>query len=501
MKRIDLYNKDRQNNIFIMSIAVVLIIFSGVFFLIYSIFNNDENKEIVNETVMIMEEQNENINNVFKRAVKLSAYLAEDSEIKKIIKNADKVEDLPESGNYDEVMNRLINILDLDENIYLSWFMSVKNYFLASDYTTSDEYYDYRVRPWFKTIEETPEKKTVFSKPYYEYNTGTLAISCMTGIYDEDKLAGYASVDISLEKLPEIMEQYITGEKGKNYLISDTGTIIITSEKPGNRKLISYSLIKPHVEELKETGGKYKIINIYGKKYIVTYSSIKSNDWQLVQIADMQEMREHFNETIRKVLIVFFFGILAALLILFENIRRNFRISLHFKNQAETDYLTGIGNRRIFFEEGKKRYYLASAERIGTSLLMADIDKFKQINDVYGHEVGDEAIKKVADTLKNNIRGGDVLCRYGGDEFSLVLYNVSKELAGEIAERIIKEIREIDIEIGGKKIPLSITVGISVAGANDNYLFEEMVKRADDALISAKEKGIKIEFFDKQAGR
>lgn len=121
---------------------------------------------------------------------------------------------------------------------------------------------------------------------------------------------------------------------------------------------------------------------------------------------------------------------------------------------------------------------------------MIDIDNFKQFNDTQGHRNGDQALKLIAQTLRDNIRKSDILSRYGGDEFVLILPELNKEQARALAQKLVYLIQntEIPCKKEGPKIELTISLGISSFPA-DGRNEELLLKMADDALYRAKEAG------------
>lgn len=158
---------------------------------------------------------------------------------------------------------------------------------------------------------------------------------------------------------------------------------------------------------------------------------------------------------------------------------------------STTDGLTGIRNRRWFDEVLQREYNRARREKEYLSILMLDIDYFKQVNDTYGHQVGDEALRVVARVLNSQIhRTTDVIARYGGEEFAIILSNTELSGASMVAERIRKSIEEQQIAIDGGAF--SITMSIGVMGdvpSNDVDGADRWLKEADSALYKAKETG------------
>jgi two-component system, cell cycle response regulator len=122
-------------------------------------------------------------------------------------------------------------------------------------------------------------------------------------------------------------------------------------------------------------------------------------------------------------------------------------------------------------------------------LLIFDIDHFKSVNDTYGHDCGDEVLKGFADRLRGVIRGGDLLCRLGGEEFVIVMPNSSVEVATKVAERTRSAIQEEPFVIDNARRTIPITVSIGVAGRGADNDADSLYRRADRALYRSKAEG------------
>ena len=154
---------------------------------------------------------------------------------------------------------------------------------------------------------------------------------------------------------------------------------------------------------------------------------------------------------------------------------------------ATTDPLTGIHNRRWFFEAGEQIFQRARRHNRPISILMLDLDDFKKVNDSYGHAAGDEVLKAAADVFQSQIRRSDLLCRYGGEEFCVLLPETAMPTAVKIAERIVETVRTLQVSDVGRRITTSI--GIACRVPDESLSFDHLVSQADFALYHAKGKG------------
>lgn len=159
---------------------------------------------------------------------------------------------------------------------------------------------------------------------------------------------------------------------------------------------------------------------------------------------------------------------------------------------GRTDALTGCLNRRAFADEAERAVLTARAENLSLSVLMIDIDRFKSINDLHGHHAGDVAIRAVATILKTQTRSTDVVCRMGGDEFSVLLQGSPLQGAATAAQNLGRSVEQTAVEIGrgrhATRIFVTISVGAATLRENDGSLLHAL-KRADDALYRAKSAG------------
>lgn len=158
------------------------------------------------------------------------------------------------------------------------------------------------------------------------------------------------------------------------------------------------------------------------------------------------------------------------------------------RHLATTDGLTGVLNRRYFFE--RSEIELQRAIRYGhpLSMLIFDIDHFKEVNDRFGHQAGDAVIRQLADMTVNTIRSTDLLGRYGGEEFILLLPEAGFESAWKVAERLRKKVESHVFNFDGNAISITISVGISSLESPDTDL-EALISRADRSLYAAKDAG------------
>lgn len=167
-----------------------------------------------------------------------------------------------------------------------------------------------------------------------------------------------------------------------------------------------------------------------------------------------------------------------------EKLRDNVQLSIEM---AITDVLTGLHNRRYMESHLATLVEQANARGKPLTLLILDIDFFKSINDTYGHDAGDDVLREFAHRLKKSIRGIDLACRYGGEEFVVVMPDTDMTVAAMVAERLRRRIASEPFKIAQGDKSVTISIGIAALGADDTPA--QVLKRADQALYRAKHEG------------
>lgn len=166
--------------------------------------------------------------------------------------------------------------------------------------------------------------------------------------------------------------------------------------------------------------------------------------------------------------------------------RKRLQEKLH--QQATTDEITGIFNRRHFLELAQSELKRAIRNKRPLAIVLFDIDYFKQINDTYGHAVGDQALRTFTEICQKSIRESDVFARFGGDEFALLLPETNCEHANKVVERIRQNMASQPVDLNGNLATITISLGLSCLEREDETL-DRLLGRADMALYQAKEEG------------
>jgi diguanylate cyclase (GGDEF)-like protein/PAS domain S-box-containing protein len=219
------------------------------------------------------------------------------------------------------------------------------------------------------------------------------------------------------------------------------------------KKLLSQSALQDHVTVLQRKDGSILPVSIHA-------STVVDSDGNYVQsrssVVDITERRQ---------------------------------LEQKLERQAQTDVLTGLCNRRHFYSLGKKE--LSRTHRLGTTLsvLMIDIDRFKSINDTYGHDVGDQVLMAMAQACTPQLRENDLLARLGGEEFAVLLPDTQIATAEQVANRLRETLAQMAIPLaGGNFVSFTVSAGVAALADPQDGL-DTLLKRADVALYRAKRSG------------
>lgn len=173
----------------------------------------------------------------------------------------------------------------------------------------------------------------------------------------------------------------------------------------------------------------------------------------------------------------------AGFLLLFKE-----EADLEIRKLATLDPLTLIPNRRYFMSQAKKIFELHKRTKKSLSMIFIDVDYFKRVNDTYGHSFGDEVLKSLAEVIQNQVRAEDCHCRYGGEEFLILLTDTNKEKSELFCKRIQKQIELIKIE-GKPEFTFTVSLGIFSKNVQIEDKIEEFIEKSDKALYKAKLNG------------
>jgi len=197
--------------------------------------------------------------------------------------------------------------------------------------------------------------------------------------------------------------------------------------------------------------------------------------------------------------LVVLLSITAIVLFISNHLIRNLQLAEHkLMEMASRDFLTGLLNRREGLNRFKEEISKSRRQQLPLSAVLLDIDHFKNINDTHGHLAGDRVLQKLSETLKITMRDYDIICRYGGEEFLLVLPDTALLEAVEISNRLRIEVAALQYAVDSQHT-IGMTISLGVAQLTGNEEENSLIYRVDQALYMAKESGRnKVKFLEKQ---
>lgn len=186
--------------------------------------------------------------------------------------------------------------------------------------------------------------------------------------------------------------------------------------------------------------------------------------------------------------------------VVLRDVREQRALQARLSHQARHDALTQTLNRTGMLEELRRVHVAYRRSGAGFCEILMDLDHFKLVNDYHGHAAGDEALRQVAQAVRGALRVGDVLARWGGEEFLCLLPHTTLEAGVGIAERIRHAVAALDLQYGGQAIALTLSAGVSAAASGGDDTLEQVLQRADFALYEAKQAGRNRVWHERQSG-
>lgn len=162
-------------------------------------------------------------------------------------------------------------------------------------------------------------------------------------------------------------------------------------------------------------------------------------------------------------------------------------LNLALREASLRDTLTGLANRRMLMERLREEEQRSQRGGQPFVLVMVDVDHFKQVNDTWGHDVGDQVLSRIASVLQESMRGYDLCGRWGGEEFLLLLPETSLSMAVPVIERLRRQLRELELCVAGERLAITASFGVAEQQPGEGY--SQTLNRADTALLEAKHSG------------
>jgi len=331
-----------------------------------------------------------------------------------------------------------------------------------------------------------------------EATNGTITIFINHRLEDhEGNFLGVTGVGLKMESVGKTLELYEQKYHHLVYMIDEQGLIQIHPDQS--------LVLKENIKEMDgiesvadELLSKRDGTNIYEYKaqhgnMVISARYFPDLQWYLIVEQDQtQSLQTARNYLMGNILIGFVVTLLVILLVAWS-------LNFYYKKLetlAINDDLTGLFNRRKFQDIIQHEITYARRYEESLSLLLIDIDRFKSVNDNYGHSIGDQFLKLVAETLQSKIRDVDIIARWGGEEFVILLHRADEQQALITAERLRESISTLKYVAGNDSISRTISIGL-VTSHSGELEKDEMLDLADKAMYKAKEEGRNRTFVER----
>lgn len=305
-------------------------------------------------------------------------------------------------------------------------------------------------------------------------------------VYDfSGQYIGVIGVGLAVDAVQKLMEYYKNRYDRQVYFIDKKGTVTLRGTSYDNAENIHHMKgLSTFATKILTSPSNSIVYEKNGKKEYLNSRFVPEFGWYLIVEQQEDEAELRIQNTLMINLGVGF--VISIVIIILVNL-----IIASYQNKLEamatTDKLTGVANRHVFNMLFRQAYSQSKRSNSHLSAIMCDIDYFKQVNDSYGHPAGDVVLKTLAQTIKYSLRESDILFRWGGEEFLIILPESDLNLACHVADKIRQQVENLEVLFSRKSI--SVTISMGVATMIDNETSEELIMRSDKALYAAKENG------------
>lgn len=327
-----------------------------------------------------------------------------------------------------------------------------------------------------------PEKKLFFTPLHRSAQKEEVLVTVGHPFYDKDKFLGTVNLDIAVALENAFLESKNL-HHGTYVIVSQENEIIAASnlEEYDDEKIFrATQLLSKEILDSAVTDNGHLSL---GSQYVYV-KAFEDIPWKLYYVKDKLDIYVNSLYYVGMMFVVILLLFRVKTLIKRLSVSRN-----ELEQQALTDPMTKLYNRRYLSEVTAHLLGLMRRNRGHITVVMLDIDKFKNINDTYGHQAGDDVIIKLAQTLKKFTRVSDVTCRLGGEEFLILLPETVMEGGCSMAETLRREVERLAITLdNGTELRFTISLGVAEVNSDDRN-FDAAMTRADAALYEAKESG------------
>jgi len=390
-----------------------------------------------------------------------------------------------------ERMTRYLKEVMAHYGAFTSFFVSdtSRNYYQASGILKAvkaselrDEWY-FRVRTMAGPYEINVDPDLA--------NRDKLTIFINYRVFDyAQRFIGATGVGLTVDSVIRMIDDYQQRYERSIYFVDGRGRIVVSGKNgmagksEGNASIRDIDGLGDQAEAILQAGkGSFEYRN-KGHRHFLNVRYIPELKWYLFVVKEESSALSEIQRTLYLNLALCFVITSSVLLIVYSTINRHQR---RLEQMATTDNLTGLANRHaleLLLDQGTRE---ASRQKTRMSAIMFDIDHFKKLNDNRGHLAGDHVLQIVATTLKDSLRTSDIACRWGGEEFLVILKETDLTASARLADTIRSRIEQQHIAIDGSTIAVTVSAGVATYRPGESQ--EDFISRVDTLLYQAKREG------------
>jgi diguanylate cyclase (GGDEF)-like protein len=322
-------------------------------------------------------------------------------------------------------------------------------------------------------------------------NRDKLTIFINYRVFDYDqRFLGATGVGLSVDSVARMIADYQQRYGREIYLVDATGKIVLSGKTDAGNKGASRASIREidglrdQADTILKAGKGAFEYEEQGHRHFLNVRYIPELKWHLIVVKQEDKALAEIQHTLY--LNLLFCAAITLIVLLVVHLTIN-RYQRRLEQMATTDNLTGLANRhalKLLLDQGTRE---ASRQKTPMSAIMIDIDHFKQLNDSRGHLAGDRILQGLAATLKEAIRNSDIACRWGGEEFLIILTNTDLPASASVADALRARVEQQKHEINGNSVSITISAGVVAYHGDESQ--ESFISRADALLYQAKHEG------------
>ena len=392
-------------------------------------------------------------------------------------------------ANEESDTDKIVRYLDTIQNKYkmsITFLMSEKtmNYYTAKGFIEKATP-DNPNNSWYFSFKNKPELHEI-NIDHNEHMGTSLFMFINHKIFDEDfHLLGATGVGLKTSYIDDMLKRFRQVYKFNVYFVNEAGQLIISEQRENSPVYLDKAAGLDQLElELVNNGGQIYEYRKNNDVYLLNRKYIPELDLYLMVEAKMDDFTENVKKTFYLNIAVTLLLTLVITIIVLVYVRK---MHTRLNKLANNDALTGLPNRRTFNDKLARLLLLAKRGDSASSIVFLDVDNFKEINDTRGHDVGDKVLKCLTELLNATVRSSDLVARWGGEEFIIMLSGADIDNASQFAEKLRANIESsVALQV---LVDRPVTASFGITSIEENDSIDDIFKRVDRALYQAKSDG------------